>query len=378
MKTRSIAVALLVSFAPASLATLPRAAFAQTDDATVKMARQRFQEGVAYYDKGQYELARASFLQAYALRKHPAVLLNLAQSSLKSGHALEASKYFQQFLKEHTTATEAQRADANRGLNDARTKLGRIDVVGATTGADVFIDDERIGMAPLDHSVDVEPGSHSVRMQGASGEQTVQVTAVAGQGTTAKLGAPAVAAAPAPAPPPPSAPAPAAESPPPAPAPEASAARRLLSRWTRLPKRRRRGPKAWVWISGTVLSLAGFGTAIVMDIEKNSAQNSANSVTQVILANHGGPSTCYGTPTTYYANACAALNSDDSNVNTDATIANIGIGVGVAAAAFTIVYLIVARKHHVAPASATAEMPPLRLTPLMGKGHSGLTIGMTF
>src|SRR5271166_5697445 len=104
MKTRPLAAALLISLTPA-VVSAPRTVFAQAaDDATVKMARQRFQEGVSYYDKGQYELARASFLQAYALRKHPAVLLNLAQSSLKSGHTLEAAKYFQQFLKEHTTA----------------------------------------------------------------------------------------------------------------------------------------------------------------------------------------------------------------------------------------------------------------------------------
>ena len=27
-----------------------------------------------YFDKGQFELARAAFLQAYALKKHPAIL----------------------------------------------------------------------------------------------------------------------------------------------------------------------------------------------------------------------------------------------------------------------------------------------------------------
>ena len=62
-----------------------------------------------FYDKGQFENARLAFLQAYALKKHPAVLLNLAQSSAKAGHPLEAAKYFQQFLKESTTASPASR-----------------------------------------------------------------------------------------------------------------------------------------------------------------------------------------------------------------------------------------------------------------------------
>ncbi len=70
------------------------------------MARTRFKEGVSFYDKGQYEQARAAFLQAYALKKHPAVLLNLAWSSLKSGHALESEHYFKQFLAEGKDSTD--------------------------------------------------------------------------------------------------------------------------------------------------------------------------------------------------------------------------------------------------------------------------------
>ena len=54
------------------------------DDAVTVQARARFKEGVDHYDKGQFENARLSFLQAYALKKHPAVLLNLAQSSAKA------------------------------------------------------------------------------------------------------------------------------------------------------------------------------------------------------------------------------------------------------------------------------------------------------
>src|SRR6185369_12768087 len=104
----------------------------------------RFQEGVEFYDKKQYEQARAAFLQAYALRKHPAVLLNLAQSSLRSNHPLEAAKFFEQFLREATSASAAQRSDAERGLREARTKIGRIEV-SAPAGAEIILDGERVG-----------------------------------------------------------------------------------------------------------------------------------------------------------------------------------------------------------------------------------------
>ena len=65
--------------AAALLATLllaPAPALAQ-DDVTLSMARERFKEGVGYFDKKDFAKARVAFLQAYALKKHPAVLLNL-------------------------------------------------------------------------------------------------------------------------------------------------------------------------------------------------------------------------------------------------------------------------------------------------------------
>src|SRR5438132_10193537 len=128
MHARPIAVAVLLTFTPVVLGAPVARAQGSADDETTKVARARFQEGVEFYDKGQYEKARAAFLQAYALRKHPAVLLNLAQSSLKANHHLEAVRYFQQYLREAQNISAAQRADAERGLAEARQKLGRLDI----------------------------------------------------------------------------------------------------------------------------------------------------------------------------------------------------------------------------------------------------------
>src|ERR1700679_2252647 len=109
MRTRPVAVALLLAFAPAVVA-MPSRAQTAAEDPMTDMARARFKEGVSFYDKGQFEQARIAFLQAYALKKHPAVLLNLAWSCLKSGHALEAERYFKQFLVEGKDSTDKQRA----------------------------------------------------------------------------------------------------------------------------------------------------------------------------------------------------------------------------------------------------------------------------
>jgi hypothetical protein len=88
----------------------------QTDDPTSATARARFKEGVEFYDKAQYEQARTAFLQAYELKRHPAVLLNLAWSCVNSGRSTEADQYFKQFLSEAKDITPKQRAEVNDGL----------------------------------------------------------------------------------------------------------------------------------------------------------------------------------------------------------------------------------------------------------------------
>ena len=67
-----------------------------------------FQEGVTFYDAKDYEKARAAFLQAYALKKHPSVLLNLAQSELRSGHEADAAQHFDQYLRENLSDPPAR------------------------------------------------------------------------------------------------------------------------------------------------------------------------------------------------------------------------------------------------------------------------------
>jgi hypothetical protein len=313
--------------------------------------------------------------------------LNLAQSSLKSGHTLDAAKDFVQLLHEQG-ATDVQRTDATRGLNEARAKLGRIDVAGVAAGTDVFVDDERIGVTPLDHSIDVEPGTHTVRAH----DQTVQVTAMVGQPTVARFGATAASVAAAPPPPssattsseePPAAPIDlspepadpgsqgAAASPPP---PASSGAPGALS-----------PPAEWGWVVlGGSVTVAAFATAIAMGIEKGSAQNSANTLDaeitqQTLETKPTATGACYN-PTSAggLASACSALSSDNDHVNTDALIANIAIGVGAAAATFTVLYYLFGTKKEgsSSPPPASASSP--QLAPMIGKGSGGLTLGVSF
>jgi hypothetical protein len=377
MKTRTLAAALLFAFTPVSVGA---PAFAQqTDDPSVKAARARFNEGVEFFDKGQYENARAAFLQAYALRKHPAVLLNLAQSSLRSGHSLEASKYFQQYLHDSTSLTSTQRGDAEKGLADARSKLGRIEV-SAPTGAEITVDGDRVGTAPLTDLVDVEPGTHTIK----ANSDAKTLTVAGGQQVSAKFG-PAPSGAVLPTPPPPTSGAtdtPGDGSTSPTSTDQGSTSSTPVT--ADVHKQNLLAPPqsmAPVWV-GIGIGAAGFATAILFAVFKSKANDSYTSIQTEIRNTPGHPSTCVGiSPTSRFAGACSTLNDDYNTVNTDAAVANVGLAVGIVGAAFGLGWYLFAKKRDdSSPTQGRFEgsPPTIAVTPILGPHNNGLSMTGTF
>ncbi len=383
---RSIAVALLFTFSPAALGVAafaaPRSAAAQ-DDATTKAARARFQEGVDFYDKKNYESARAAFLQAYALRKHPAVLLNLAQSCLRSGHAAEAVKYFQQFLRESATITPAQRTDAESGIAEGRGKLGRLEI-SAPTAAEITVDGTVVGNAPLPEAVDVEPGSHTVKARMTDGTtDTKTVGANAGDKVPVKFAPPSTTTV-APLPPTP---------PPPAPAtPQTPSSTTTTTETTEPPAANVVTPEAPVAKKGILsppktmvpvyiggaLVVIGVADAIVFGLAKTNAQDSANQVANDIRKNNGGPGVCASTSANdqrKFGAACTALKDNNSKVDTDAMLANIGIGVAIGGVVLAAGWYLFAAKKDADTASL--KNGP-RLTPLIGGDLQGAAFSSSF
>lgn len=174
------------------------------EDPTVEMARARFREGVQFYDKQQYEKARLAFLQAYALKPHPSILLNLAQSELRGGRPADAATHFTEFLKS-SGAAGTEKHDAESGLAAAKAKVGELTVSSDTSGAQITVDGENRGVTPLPTPVFVAPGRHVVEARSGERKVSKPVTLAAGQSTSLDLSlagsspsAPAAAATPRP------------------------------------------------------------------------------------------------------------------------------------------------------------------------------------
>lgn len=410
-------VALMLTALPAALTAaglgaLPlaeRASFAQgapppaPSDGVTEIARQRYQEGVKDFDAGKYEEARAAFLQAYALKRAPAVLLNIALSELRSSvnHADEAGAHFQQFLREATTASPEQRATAEKGIADAKKRAGTILVTVDVAGADVSIDGTSVGKAPLADPVFVKPGKHTVfaQLQGHTAAVVIDVKVGASVPANLTTGA---TAAPLPEPPPPATPPPAtpppggvgpgtgATSAPPSQGTGAGPAQdtaegESFSHWYK------RKPIAWV---GTGVAGVGFLTGFIASIAAGAASGKVADDARQIKEHDADPKFLSSNPERRknicgdkdtgagalpaYANACGVLRGDVASYNTSVAFAVTGwvlFGVG---AVGTAVYAAVDWKRAKAPPATGSAPRLLAVTPLVSPTYQGIGVAGSF
>ena len=187
------AVALVIASAATEAPAAPRVQWKVDKDdrasaAMTAAARARFAEAVQLYGKKKYDKALAAFVQAYALTGNPSVLINLGLTSLKMNDPLRAAYYFSQYLRDVPDAPSDTKRRALNGLAEARKSLGSVDVV-APEGAEVSVDGESVGRAPLATAVDVLPGHHTVSVKTSSGSKSEEIDAAAGATVKVRLGA---------------------------------------------------------------------------------------------------------------------------------------------------------------------------------------------
>ena len=147
-------------------------------------ADQRHNEGKRAFAKSDFEGARQSFLQAYALDPQPKFLWDLALSETKSGHALDALQHFKKYLG-LPAATSADQSNARPFLVDLEGKTGHL-VIDAPKGTRLSLDGAPVER-DADGSLDVLPGKHHVEGKLLEKAETAEVEASAGAKTSLRL-----------------------------------------------------------------------------------------------------------------------------------------------------------------------------------------------
>jgi hypothetical protein len=163
------------------LAALTRApgASAQTNEARVA-----FQSGVAAYAEQHYAEALEAFRNAYRIRPHPSVLVNIANCYVALNRPQDAISTFERFLNDPTVnPSTQQRTEIETALADARHHLATINVLVFPPGAEVYLDGDLVGTAPLRRPLQTGPGPHVIEARQVGGGTVQHQARVEGGGT---------------------------------------------------------------------------------------------------------------------------------------------------------------------------------------------------
>ncbi len=308
-------------------------AAADASTATTNAARARFQEGVDLFDRGDFEGARVSFLQALSLKRHPSVLLNIAQCALRSNRPLEAKRSFEAFLAESASPSPTQRDEARRGIEAAAAKVPRI-VVEIASARRLVIDNVASPVSGRGGVVEVEVGPRHFSVEGEAGTVLREGDRVFASGERFELrvadsspvvapvllpvasGAPVLSLAPV------------ASGPADSPVKSATAGSFGSSIFDEPAQ------LAPVYV-GLGVGAVGTVGAVVFFLAKQQAATHATEAEALIVSRGGGPGACgsSGNPA-QFGTLCSSLRENYNAVDTDALLGNISLGAAIAGTAF--------------------------------------------
>ncbi len=152
-------------------------------------AARHFDRGYLLAQQGSLEAAIAEFKQAYALSPHPSVLYNLGQAYAASGRAVEAVQTLRKYLEQADPKLDAQRyAQATALVDYQGQRIGTLKLEIEPAGAELTLDGEPLGKAPLLVPLQLSAGSHGLTVAHAGYiPRSVRVEIVGKTGTATAL-----------------------------------------------------------------------------------------------------------------------------------------------------------------------------------------------
>jgi hypothetical protein len=295
-------------------------------------ALQTFKEGIAAFDRRDFEAARVAFLQTFALKPSaPVVRRNLGLAEIYSGHYLEGARRLGRVIHTTDEGTSVDRARMVESLKKAEAHLERVTVEVNVEGAEIQIGDVDLGMSPLPFAWYLEPGTYDVRVSKPGFVAYTETrVARAGHAQHLRISLKPIAALDAPVP-----------------------AATVVSS-AELPPRdvERRGPNPWVLVAGGTLTAAGLATGLTFSLL---AADNADKVQRIGDSLPGGSCRL-----PLAVGACGELNDAAAAHDRQVRWATVGYALGAAAGVSTLVYLLLASAsgHNQPAASPTPGATP--------------------
>jgi len=185
MPAARLLVALIVLLIALGSAT----AFAQSEPAgrapaasdTEARAAAHFNRGVELFKEGAFHPALIEFQRAYETAPDYRLLYNIGQTQRRVQDYLGAVQSFQRYLTQGGADVPAERAaQVSEVIASLRQRVGRIEIRVSRAGAQVTIDETKVGTSPLLGPIEANVGRHRVSARTADGASDAQVVEVAG------------------------------------------------------------------------------------------------------------------------------------------------------------------------------------------------------
>jgi hypothetical protein len=194
----ALAVLAVLALSPVSVA--------HAQDPSAAAAQARFNEGVAAYERRDFDRARVLFLQSVALQPRGSAFRNLGLCEMQMGRPVEALAHLRAAL--HLPDLDATRRTVTQNdLREAYAATGHL-VIETADGATLAVDGEPVeGTAPFREPIDVTAGAHVLEAKSSDKKSLATVDAragvlvvaslpIGGAGATTSSGAPLVASGP--------------------------------------------------------------------------------------------------------------------------------------------------------------------------------------
>ena len=141
-----------------------------------------FKRGVEFYKEADFRAAVVEFKRAYEVsNKDYRVLYNIAQCEYQLTNYVGAFNAFEKYLADGgDKVKEDKRAEVSAELAKLKSRLGIVTLKVEPSGAQVTVDGDVVGKAPLSEPVKLNPGSHKVEVTASGYERTLESVEVGG------------------------------------------------------------------------------------------------------------------------------------------------------------------------------------------------------
>jgi hypothetical protein len=171
-------------------------------------AKQHFNRGVDLYDDNDFTGALVEFKRAYELSQDFHVLFNIAQTQYQVQNYAGALDAFQRYVTDGGSGVDAKRRTyVDKEIQKLRGRVATVKVVVNVPGADILVDDEKVGTSPLSKPLTVSQGRRKITASiDGKPPATKTIEVAGGDNTSVDLQIESESAATPPPPPPPPAP----------------------------------------------------------------------------------------------------------------------------------------------------------------------------